>query len=205
MEKLDLKKQLKLYYQPSTKDPQIVEIPPMDFLMIDGAGNPNTTPAYQQTVEALYSASYTLKFMCKKELGLDYGVLPLEGLWWGTSQDQHVFTEADKEQFQWTMMIMQPEFITLPMVERACREAALKKELPQLEKMRFESFSEGLVVQLMHIGSFDSEAPKVEKMHNFAFEQGYHLRGKHHEIYLSDPRRTDPAKWKTIVRHPIEK
>lgn len=204
-EKLDLKKQPGLFYQPSAKQPQIVDLPTMNFLMIDGAGNPNTSPLYQQAVEALYSVSYTLKFTCKKELGKDYGVMPLEGLWWGTRIDQHVFSEADKDQFQWTMMIMQPDFITPAMVERGAREAAAKKDLPLAANLRFEPFTEGTVVQIMHIGPFDTEGPTVETMHNFAFEQGYHLRGKHHEIYLSDPRRTDPAKWKTIVRHPIEK
>jgi len=182
-EKLDLKKQLKLFYQPSTKDPQIIDIPTMNFLMIDGAGNPNTSPIYQQTVEALYSVSYTLKFMCKKELSQDYGVMPLEGLWWGTPMDKHVFTEADKDKFQWTMMIMQPDFITQAMVDRAIREAAAKKDIPQAGKLRFESFAEDTVVQLMHIGPYDAEGPTIEKMHQFAFGQGYHLIGPHEILF----------------------
>jgi hypothetical protein len=205
MNKVDLKKDLKHLYQPKATHPEIIEIPAMNFLMIDGAGNPNTSHDYQQVVQALYGVSYTLKFICKKEQAWDYVVMPLEGLWWGTSMGQHTFTDADKDQFQWTMMIMQPDLITPEKVAHAIEELRRKKGLTQVDRIRFETFDEGWAVQIMHIGPYDEEGPTVESMHQFAFEQGYHLRGKHHEIYLGDPRRTDPTKLKTILRHPVEK
>jgi len=202
-EKLDLKKELKHLYKPSAREPLIVDVPDMHFLMMDGAGNPNTSPAYQQAVEALYGVAYTLKFTSKKKLGRDYVVMPLEGLWWGTPMGQHTFTEADKDQFIWTMMILQPDFITAEMVAEATAETARKKGLPNLDKLRFEAFEEGLSVQILYLGSYDDEGPTIANMHQFAFDQGYQLRGKHHEIYLSDPRRTAPDRLKTILRHPL--
>jgi hypothetical protein len=203
-DKLDLKKDLKHLYQPSAKKPVILELPEMTFLMLDGAGNPNTSPAYQAAVEALYGVSYTLKFMAKKH-GRDYVVMPLEGLWWGTPQDQHSFTEADKEKFQWTMMISQPEVITEAMVAEAVEETRRKKGLANLDELRLETFQEGLCVQILYFGPYNDEGPTIRRMHRFAVDQGYQLRGKHHEIYLNDPRRTDPAKLKTVLRHPVEK
>ena len=204
VEKIDLKKELKQLYKPSAKKPQILDIPEMNFLMMDGSGNPNNNPVYQEVVEALYGVSYTLKFMSKKTLERDYVVMPLEGLWWGTPMGQHVFTEADKDQFQWTMMILQPDFITGEMVKQAIKEVERKKGLKHLDKIRFEAFAEGLAVQILYFGSYNDEGPAVANMHQLAFDQGYQLRGKHHEIYLSDPRRTSPEKLKTILRHPIE-
>jgi len=122
----------------------------MNFLMMDGSGNPNTSPDYQKVVEALYGVSYALKFMSKKELDRDYVVMPLEGLWWGTPMGQHVFTEADKDQFQWTMMILQPDFITMEMVEQALEDVERKKGLKNLGQLRFEAFAEGLSVQILY-------------------------------------------------------
>jgi len=204
-EKLDLKRTLKHLYRPSAKKAKILEIPEMNFLMMDGSGNPNTNPDYQKTVEALYGVAYALKFASKKDLGRDYVVMPLEGLWWGTPMGQHVFTEEDKNKFQWTMMIMQPEFITEEMVRQAIEQVKAKKELENLDQMRFEAFEEGLAVHILYYGSYNDEGPTIADMHRFAFDQGYQLRGKHHEIYLSDPRRTSPEKLKTILRHPLEK
>ena len=203
-EKLDLKKEFKYLYRPSAKAPQILDVPKMQFLMIDGAGNPNTSPVYQQAVEALYGVAYALKFISKRGLDRDYVVMPLEGLWWGTPMGKHTFTEADKDQFIWTMMIVQPEFITSEMVAEAVAETARKKDLTNLDKLRFEAFQEGLSVQIMYIGSYNDEGPTISSMHQYAFDQGYRLRGKHHEIYLSDPRRTSPDKLRTILRHPLE-
>jgi hypothetical protein len=203
--KVDLKKELKSLYQPSAKQPEILEVPKMNFLMMDGSGNPNTSPGYQKTVEALYGVAYTLKFASKKMLEQDYAVMPLEGLWWGTPMGQHTFGEEDKDQFQWTMMIMQPDFITSEMVNQAIAQVKAKKGLESLDQMRYEAFTEGLSVQILYYGSYDDEGPTIANMHQFAFDQGYRLRGKHHEIYLSDPRRTSPEKLKTILRHPIER
>ena len=202
--KLDLKKELSHLYQPSAKQPVILDVPAMAFLMLDGAGDPNTSPAYQSAVEALYGVSYTLKFISKKQ-GRDYVVMPLEGLWWGTPMGQHTFTEEDKAKFKWTMMIAQPDFITEAMVRDAIQETRRKKGLENLDDLRFTTFEEGTSVQMMYFGPYDDEGPTIERLHQFAADQGYHLRGKHHEIYLNDPRRTDPAKLKTVLRHPVEK
>ena len=201
-DKLDLKKEYKHLYQPSAKQPVILDVPSMAFLMLDGAGDPNTSPAYQAAVEALYGVSYTLKFKSKKQ-GQDYLVMPLEGLWWGTPMGQHRFTEADKAKFKWTMMIAQPEVIIEAMVADAIQETRHKKGLENLNQLRFEIFEEGKAVQILYIGSYDEEGPTIERLHQFAMDQGYRLRGKHHEIYLSDPRRTTPDKLKTILRHPL--
>ena len=203
-EKIDFKKKLKHLYQTSAKAPQIVEVPALSFLMMDGEGNPNTSPAYQAAVEALFGVSYALKFMSKRGMGRDYVVLPLEGLWWGTPEGQHNFSEQDKEKFIWTMMIMQPDHITETMVDEAIDTVRRKKGLENLESLRFETFEEGTAIQILHIGSYDTEGPTVDRMHQFAFDRGYELRGKHHEIYLSDPHRTQPEKLKTILRHPLE-
>lgn len=202
-EKIDYKKTLKHLYQPSAKAPQIVAVPAMSFLMMDGEGNPNTSPAYQSAVEALFGVSYALKFMSKRAMGLDYVVMPLEGLWWGTPKGQHRFSEEEKANFLWTMMIMQPDHITAAMVAEAIGTVRRKKGLADLDSLRFTTFEEGIAVQILHIGSYDTEGPTVDRMHRFAYDRGYELRGKHHEIYLSDPRRTQPQKLKTILRHPL--
>jgi hypothetical protein len=204
-EKVDLKKELKAFYKPSAKKFSIVTVPPMQFLMVDGAGNPNTAQAYADAIETLYAVSYTVKFMMKKEHGLDYGVMPLEGLWWGTPKGKTHFTEEDKDKFIWTSMIMQPDFVTPALMEEGIRRAADKKTLPALDKLRFETFDEGLSVQVLYFGPFTDEGPTIERMHQHAFDEGYQLRDKHHEIYLSDMRRTAPEKLKTVIRHPIEK
>ena len=202
--KLDLKKSLSHLYQPGSKEAHIVEVPEMKFLMIDGSGDPNTSASYQHAVQALYGVAYALKFMAKKELSRDYVVMPLEGLWWGTPLRKTTFTPEDKAQFQWRMMILQPEFITELMIDRAIVDVNQKKNLAGLEQMRFESFEEGLCVQVFYVGPYDDEGPTIQRMNQFAFDQGYQLRGKHHEIYLSNPQRTDPTRLKTILRHPIE-
>lgn len=203
-EKIDLKKEWQHLYKPSAKQPQIVDVPGMAFLMLDGKGNPNTSPSYQAAVEALYGVSYALKFTSKKRLARDYVVMPLEGLWWGTPRDQHAFTEQDKGKFMWTMMILQPDHISEEMVAEAVEDVRRKKGLENLDQLRFTRFKEGTSVQILHIGAYDDEGPTVHRMHQFAYDQGYRLRGKHHEIYLSDPRRTALEKLKTILRHPIE-
>ena len=204
-DKVDLKKELKTYYRPSAKKFSIVELPPMQFLMVDGAGNPNTAQAYKDAIETLYAVSYTVKFMMKQEHGHDYTVMPLEGLWWGTPKGLTHFTDADKDKFVWTSMIMQPDFVTPELMEEGIRRAVAKKTLPALEKLRFETFEEGLSVQVMYFGPYSDEGPTIDRMHQHAYNQGYQLRGKHHEIYLSDFRRTAPEKLKTVIRHPIEK
>lgn len=200
MQKIDYKKELKHLYKPSAKKIEIVEIPQMNFLMIDGAGDPNTSQEFQEAVEALFSVSYTLKFMVKKgELEVDYGVMPLEGLWW--ADDMSKFSVEDKTNWKWTVMIMQPEqYVTAELVEEAIEQATKKKGLPALPKLRFEAFTEGKAAQTLYIGPFSEEGPTIEKIHQFIEEKGCHRSGKHHEIYVSDFRRTAPERLKTIIR-----
>lgn len=202
MVKIDFKKELKHLYRSSAKEVALVDVPEMNFLMIDGRGDPNTAQEYQEALEALYAVSYALKFMVKKsEAAIDYVVMPLEGLWW--TEDMTEFSMDDKDMWKWTAMIMQPEYVTRAFVDEALPEVEEKKNPPALSKTRFESYHEGLAVQIMHIGSYSEEAPTIEKLHAFAREKGHQLRGKHHEIYLSDPRRTAPDRLKTVIRQPV--
>jgi hypothetical protein len=203
MAAVDLKRELRHLYSPSRKEFEVVEVPPMSFLMVDGHGDPNVAPAYQAAVEALYAVAYGLKFMSKRELGMDYVVPPLEGLWW--AEDMSAFTSMrDKSAWDWTMMIMQPTWIGIEMVDQAQREVAKKKDLPGLEGLRFESYHEGLSVQILHVGAYEDEAPTLERLHQeYMPQHGYRPNGKHHEVYLSDPRRVAAEKLKTILRQPV--
>ena len=201
MKKIDFKKELKHLYRPSVKSVERVTVPGMNFLMIDGQGDPNTSQEFQDAIEALYSVSYALKFMVKKgDMAIDYGVMPLEGLWW--SDDMSTFSVDCKEAWKWTLMIMQPEFISQTMVEDAIKQVRAKKNPISLSQLRFASFEEGVAAQIMHIGPFSEEGPTIEKVHAFIEKCGRERRGKHHEIYLSDIRRADPVKWKTVIRQP---
>jgi hypothetical protein len=205
MEKRDLKKELKHLYKPSPKRPVIIDVPEMNFLMIDGEGDPNTSQMFQDAIATLFPLSYNLKFKVKKKQEIDYGVMPLEGLWWGTPKGLTKFTSDDRDKWFWTLMMMQPEMISEEMVNTAIEEVQKKKNPPMIENVRFENFNEGSVVQQMHIGPFSDEWKTVEPMHKWVEEQGYKLKEKHHEIYLSDMRRTAPEKLKTVLRHPIQK
>jgi len=203
MEKIDFKKVLKHLYQPSPKEVVEVDVPPMNFLMVDGEGDPNTSQAYADSIEALFSVSYTVKFMVKKgELAIDYGVMPLESLWW--ADDMAVFAAGEKSAWKWTSMIMQPSFVTGDMIERAVEEVKKKKNPAAIAKVRFDTFSEGRSAQIMHIGPFFDEGPTIEKLHQFIEFRNFRLTGKHHEIYLSDIRKADPRNWKTVVRQPMQ-
>jgi hypothetical protein len=202
MAKIDYKKEYGDWYTASTSQPKWVELPLLNYLMIDGKGDPNTSPEYQQAVEALYSLAYGLKFKIKKgEAGLDYGVLPLEGLWW--VPDMSKFTQTSKEDWLWTMMIMQPPFVTPQLVDIVQSEIKRKKDLPALDLVSFESYTEGQAAQIMHLGPYAEEAPTIKKLHTFIHSQDYVRHGKHHEIYLGDPRRSAPEKLRTIIRQPV--
>ena len=203
MAQTDLKKELKHLYHPSKKDFSVVEVPSMQFLLIDGHGDPNTAQEYKDAVEALYAVAYKLKFMSKKEKkGADYVVPPLEGLWW--AEDMETFaTQRDKTAWDWTMMIMQPEWVTQDMFEKAVKQVEKKKDLLAISKLRLETYHEGLSVQIMHLGSYDDEGPTIGRMHTFINENNYEPAGKHHEIYLSDPRRVAREKLKTVLRQPV--
>jgi len=209
MIKLDLRKELKYLYVPSAKKKEIVEVPRFQFAMIDGqieAGQePSTSETFQQALTALYGISYTLKFTSKlrKENPIDYPVMALEGLWWVEGGE---FDINRKEDWHYTLMMLQPDHITGEMFQDALAQLRKKRgDGPSLEKLRLESFQEGLCVQTMHVGPYANEPATIAKMNAFAAENGYRLRGKHHEIYLGDPRRAAPEKLKTVLRHPIEK
>ena len=202
MSKIDYKKELKHLYRPSAKKVEAVDVPRMNFLMIDGKGDPNTSQEFKDAIGVLYPLSYTLKFMIKKGgIGVDYGVLPLEGLWW--ADDMSSFVDDRREHWQWTLMIMQPELVTEQMVQEANAQVLKKKNPVSLPLVRFESFEEGKVAQILHVGPFSEEGPSVEKVHAFIEESGSQRRGKHHEIYLSDIRRAAADNWKTIIRQPM--
>jgi hypothetical protein len=200
MAKLDLKKELKPLYTASAKEAALVSAWPLKYLMRNGAGDPNTNPEFPAAIEALYTASYTLKFMLKKEQGLDWVVPPLEGLWWMLMAD---FDLDRRDDWRWTLMIPQPEQVNKELLAAAVAAARRKKPLPALEKLYLEIYNEGQAAQILHVGPYAEEMPAVERLHAFITEQGYHLCCKHHEIYLSDPRRTAPEKLQTILRQPI--
>lgn len=199
--KVDLTKQYANLYKPSAKDVAMVDVPAMPFLMIDGTGNPNTSQDYQQAVEALYGVAYAIKFMLKKEQRIDYAVMPLEGLWW--VPDMREFSIEHKERWLWTMLIAQPREATPVLFDRARAQVRHKKPSAALARLRLEEFHEGLAAQIMHIGPYAAEGPTIARLHAFIHEQGYTLDGKHHEIYLGDPRRAAPEKLKTIIRQPM--
>jgi hypothetical protein len=204
MDKIDLKKEFKDLYTPPSKEVVIVDVPEFPSLMVDGVGDPAVSQDYKDAIEALFAVSYSLKFMVKKvKLAVDYGVLPLEGLWW--ADDMNSFASGNRDVWKWTAMIMQPKFITKQMFLDAVAHVEKTKNLPALSKMRFEIFREGLSAQVMHIGPYSEEKANIEKIHGFIKENGYVVAGKHHEIYLSDPRKAAPEKLKTILRQPMKK
>jgi len=203
MKKIDYKKELKCFYNTSHKEPEIINIPKMNFLMCDGEGNPGTSEEFKDAVEALFGVSYAAKFMIKRgNLAIDYGVMPLEGLWW--VDDMSKFSIEKKDDWKWTIMIMQPEIVTKDHISEAIEKTKEKKDLPAIGKLRFEPFSEGKCAQIMHIGPFSEEGPTIKILHEFIIENKSELRDKHHEIYLSDIRKADPKKWKTIIRQPMK-
>ena len=203
--KMDLRKELKHPYRPPTKEVVEVEVPEMNFLQIDGEGDPNTSEAFREATEAIYSISYALKFAVKKDQGIDFGVMPLEGMWWteGEKTDLEEI-QADRSLWKWNLLIMQPEWVTQERFERALASTQKKKNLAALSRIRFESFHEGRAAQVMHVGPFAEERPTIERIDQFIQERGLKHRGRHHEIYLNDFRRTAPENLKTIIRYPIE-
>jgi hypothetical protein len=200
--KVDYKKTLRQLYNPSIHGIHLVKVPKMNFLMVDGAGNPNTSLEYQQAIAALYTMSYGIKFAFKKQ-GYDHVVPPLEGLWW--MENMHDFSLVNKDQWKWTMMIMQPKWVTAEWVKEALLNAMKKKDNPSLSLIRFDNFHEGLCVQTLYKGAYVDEAPTIAKIHEYIRTNGFMTNGKHHEIYLGDPRKTSPEKLLTILRQPIRK
>jgi hypothetical protein len=199
--RLDLRKELKQLYQPSAKAVAEVKVPAFTFLMIDGKGDPNSSKSYAEAVEALFAVSYAAKFMVKKGPSQqDYAVMPLEGLWW--ADDMAAFRSGDRGQWQWTLMIMQPEFMTQALLRTAMAETMARKQLPGIARLRIERFEEGHCAQILHVGPFSEEGPTIERLHAYIDAHG-RLRGKHHEIYLTDIRRAAPSRWKTVIRQPM--
>ena len=203
MEKLDLKKQWKKLYEAKADAIVAVDVPPLTYLMVDGEGDPNTSQSFQEAVEALYALSYTLKFSLKKNprKPVDYGVMPLEGLWW--ADDPGSFHALDKSAWKWTAMILQPDFVSQAQIGDAFDQVRRKKAPAALDRVRFTTLEEGEAVQTLYIGPYSGEAATIQRMHEFIHAAGKRLHGKHHEIYLGDPRRTAPERLKTILRQPM--
>jgi len=204
MDKIDFKKSLKHLYGTKKGKFDLVEVPNMQFLKIAGKGDPNTDESYKNALETLYSVAYKIKFISKKTLERDYIVPPLEGLWW--ADDMASFTGGDKSQWYWEMMIMTPDWISQGIYQQGLDAATAKAPLAARGLLRLESYDEGLSLQTLHIGPYDDEAPLIAHMHNNLMpDMGLSAEGKHHEIYFNDPRKTDPAKLKTMLRQPVKR
>lgn len=204
LDKYDIKRAHKALYAPSSADFTLVDVPELHYLAIDGHGDPNTAPAYAEAIEALFGVSYTLKFESKNVLGRDYVVGPLEALW--RAEDMSTFTSRDKDSWNWTAMIVQPEWITAEMLDAALAKLRAKKSLAAIDELRLLTLTEGLSVQILHIGSYDDEAPTLDRLHHeYLPANGLDFNGDHHEIYISDARRTEPAKLKTVLRQPVRR
>jgi hypothetical protein len=201
--KIDFKKTLDAY-QAQRGNFRIVEMPDMQYLMIDGQGDPNTSLAFTEALESLYPVAYKLKFASKLDLGRDYVVPPLEALWW--ADDMASFTATrDKARWQWTVMLMVPQWIDQPMFAAAVEKVGAGSSPARVDAVRLEALAEGRCVQTLHVGSFDDEAGVLAQMHDvFIPGQGLRMVGKHHEIYLSDFRRVAPEKQRTILRQPVD-
>ena len=201
MAKIDFKKILKPLYDPPVGEFASVDVPLMQFVKVDGKGDPNTNPAYRSAIEWLYGVSYAMKFATKEALGKDYVVPPLEGLWW--ADEPRSFITREKDKWRWTMMIMVPDFVTRDIFENAVAKTGGTLGQPP-QSLRLEPYGEGLSLQTLHVGSYDEEGPVLARLHGEVMpNHGMAFNGPHHEIYLSDPRRTEPARLKTILRQPV--
>ncbi|MCB2201032.1 GyrI-like domain-containing protein [bacterium] len=201
-EKLNLYKHFRQDYT-AKQDPAILRVTPSQYLMIDGHGAPGNDQ-FSEKMGALYGMAYTIKFGCK-ERGQDFVVCKLEGLWWIDGVEGYDFVGKSADDWSWRILIRMPDFVTQEDRQTAIETLHKKKKEGPFEDVRFEHFDEGEVVQILHVGPYAEETPTIMRMHAYAEEQGYKLDGLHHEIYLGDPRKTDPAKLKTILRHPVKK
>jgi len=204
MDKIDYKKKLSEIYQAKVTKPVVIKVPKMNYIMIDGHGDPNTSKEYIDAIQTLYPVAYAIKFMCKRELGVDFGVMPLEGLWW--TENMEDFNANNKSNWLWTAMIMQPDIVNKAMFEGAIKQVSEKKKLELLNIVRFEAYDEGRSAQVMYVGPYSDEGPTILALHDFIKLQGGKLdktNKHHHEIYFSDPRRTDQSRLKTIIRQPF--
>jgi len=199
--KLDLRRELDGLYDAGA-EPVLLQVPPIDFLMIDGHGDPNASASFKEAVQALYAVAYALKFRFKKLAdGVDLAVMPLEGLWW--IPDARVWDFDDKSDWDWTLMLAQPEIVTWELVTESIATMRKRRALAALDGVRFERFEEGQAAQLLHRGPFTAERPTLERLSEFIRQEGFMPSGKHHEIYLSDPQRTKPERLRTIIRQPV--
>ncbi|NDL59841.1 GyrI-like domain-containing protein [Phytoactinopolyspora mesophila] len=202
MQNYDIKKERRHLYAPKHGRFEVVDVPRMTFLMADGHGDPNTSPAYRAVVKALFTISYAVRSVAKEKLGRKHTVGPLEGLW--SADDLGVFKTRDKDAWDWTLMIVQPAWVNSAIVDEALDRVRMTQELGAGSDVRFEEFAEGRSVQVLHIGSYDDEGPTIARMHDeFMPAEGFTPRGRHHEIYLSDARRTEPSRLRTILRQPV--
>jgi hypothetical protein len=202
IKKIDIRKELKQIYSPSAKEPELVKVPTFNFLMIDGEGAPESQQ-FQEAVQAIYSTAYTIKFVFKFDKKIDFPVMALEGLWW--LKQGAPFQIGKRDDWCWTVMILQPKIVTKTMLTKVIRKIKEKKELPGIDKIRLEPFNEGLSVQMLHIGPYADEPVTMQKIEEFSVERGLTASGKHHEIYMSDPRRVKQENMKTILRHAVKK
>lgn len=203
MNKTDYKKELKQFYSAKVGNPVVVDIPKMNFIMIDGKGDPNTSQDYIDAIQTLYPVAYTIKFISKITYGKDFGVMPLEGLWW--AENMADFSTGNKDTWLWTAMIMQPDVISEEIYHQAVEQVRTKKATESLDKLRFASYEEGRAAQVLYVGPYADEGPTIQNLHEFIKEHGGTVKGSvkyHHEIYLGDPRRTAPENLKTIIRQP---
>jgi hypothetical protein len=199
--KVDLRRELGDLYR-ATAEPVLVEVPSMPFLMVDGHGDPNDSVVFSEAVDGLYAVAYGLKFRARAlQDGFDFAVMPLEGLWW--IPNAKVWDFDDKSGWDWTLMIAQPELVTASLVDETVAAVREKKQLPGLDRLRFERFEEGTSAQILHTGAFAAERTTLERLFAFIGASGCFPVGKHHEIYLSDPARTAPERMRTIIRHPV--
>ena len=204
MDKIDYKKELKELYAAKAGNPVVVQVPTMNYIMIDGQGDPNTSQEYIDAIQTLYPLAYTIKFTSKLKYGNDFGVMPLESLWW--TEHMADFSAENKDNWLWTAMIMQPDVVTEDIYNQAVQQLKQKKSLKALDKLRFAAYDEGRAAQVLYIGPYAKEGPTIQQLHEFISDQGGTLdetNKHHHEIYLGDPRRTDSSKLKTIIRQPF--
>ncbi len=199
---LDLRKELRHLYKAAVGSCQLVDVPELQYLMVDGSGDPAAAAAFQDAMQTLYSVVYTLKFR-SKALGRDFVVMPVEGLWWSDQPD--AFAADDRDAWRWTMMVMVPDFIEPALVEECSAAAGAKRELPALDLLRFERYAEGRSAQTMHLGPYDEEGPTIAMLHEYVTAEGLTFAGRHHEIYMNDPRRTAPERLKTLIRQPVKR
>lgn len=202
MAKKDLPEELQALYFPTAKEPVFVDVPEMQFAMVDGVGSP-AEKDFQEAIGALYGTAYTIKFAAKKEGIRDIRVMPLEFLLWGEGADD--FQVVDKKDWRWTMMLMEPPTVTRKMFDEAVRQLRERKNPPGLDKIRLAKFREGKAAQILHVGPYSAETPTIQRLHAFIRENGYRLSGKHHEIYMGNPQRSAPEKLKTVIRQPASR